>query len=81
MESTLVPLFHLVLGGPTVITFLNEVWRKDRQMFQEGHRQTLQEGSSTRSRMCHWIMQTALDYMDALGNNFTQPHSQGVYTV
>lgn len=50
-------------------------------MFQEGHRQTLQEGSSTRSHMCHWIMQTSLDYMDALGNNFTQPHSQGVYTV
>lgn len=45
-------------------------------MFQEGHRQTLQEGSSTRSHMCHWIMQT-LDYMGALGNNFTQPHSQG----
>lgn len=32
-------------------------------MFQEGHRQTLQEGSSARSHMCHWIMQTSLDYM------------------
>lgn len=77
----MMPLFHLVLGELTVIIFLNEVWRKDRQMFQEGHRQTLQEGSSTRSQMCHWIMQTSLDYMGALGNNFTQPHSQGVYTV
>lgn len=29
----------------------------------------------------HWIMQIPLDYMGALGNNFTQPHSQGTYSL
>lgn len=68
------PFFHLALGELTVTVFLNEVGRKVRQMFQEG--------SPTRSYGYHWmIMQIPLDYMGALGNNFTQPHSQGTYSL
>lgn len=67
MKSTMMPLFHLVLGELTVIVFLNEVGRKVRQMFQKGHRQMFQEGSPTRSYRYHWIIWISLDYADTIG--------------